>query len=336
MTSEDPVRVAEDYFGIRLKVVTNDRTEFRSLNGCPKCGDGGKGTGSDRFRVFTDGSPRFWCRRCGFTGFLDALEGHPWTGLSREDRRRRLLLAELQQEEAERRQAEIRRAALAELRASNDAATYHAALPWNPTALNYWYAEGFTAATISRFQLGYCAATPIDHPRHRPSVTIPVYWMGQLFDIRHRLLNAAPSDKYRPHLKNLPWVLFNADNLLAPEDYILIVEGEKKSMIATQYGWNSVGIMGQDKFPHDMRDAFRPFAHVYVVLDPDAHATAKEIAKLFGERGSAVALPDKLDDLLNPRKGHQDPARVWAQITGATNAPLGTERTRDTTRASTL
>jgi DNA primase len=223
-----------------------------------------------------------------------------------------MIAAELRAQEYEIEQVALRQTALQQLRDSNNAQHYHDLLLETPSAWKYWTEEGFTERTILGFQLGYCAACPLDYPAHRPSATIPIYAQGKLWNIRHRVLGAEHG-KYLPERKNLPQMMFNADNLLqAPPDYMMLVEGEKKSMACTQYGWWSVGVMGQDNFNPDWADAFNRFERVYVVLDPDALDNAHEIASLFDGRGYVVSLPDKLDDLLH--KGGTDPDQVWNQI----------------------
>lgn len=307
----DPIQAVQQHFNLRLKRVT--ATEWRSLNGCPQCGDGGKGPRSDRFRVFTDGSPRVWCRRCGFQMFVDELDGDTWRDIDADERRRRIIAAQERAERERRKEAMLRREALEALRASGDAERYHRQLQGNAEALNYWYGEGFSYQTIEHFQLGYCKACPLDYPDHRPSVTIPVRAMSLLWNIRHRILGAT-GDKYRPHTKNLPNILFNSDDLRADSDYILILEGEKKSMAAWQAGWTNVAICGQDTFQDEWADAFVKFKKVFVILDPDATENAQEIAVKFGDRGHVVKLPDKLDDLLNPYKGGWSAESVWERI----------------------
>ena len=307
------IREIEQHFGIRLKQVT--ATEWRSTQGCPECGDGGKGHRSDRFRVFMDESPRWWCRRCGFFGFADTINDDRWRDLNRDERRRRIVAA--QEREATRREEEraMRRSSLDAMRESGAADEYHRRLALAPVAVDYWRRGGFSWRTMSHFQLGYCEACPLDYPNHRPSVTIPVRSQGYLWNIRHRILGAGDGDKYRPHAKNLPVTLFNADELFdAPTDYILVVEGEKKAMAAWQAGWPAVGICGQDTFNVEWVAAFHRFERVIVILDPDAWNNAQEIAELFDHRGVAVQLPDKLDDLLNPYLGGWSPEDVWFEI----------------------
>lgn len=282
----DAVLIAEQTFGIRLKRVRAD--EYRSVTGCPFCGDGGKGAASDRFRVFLDGKPRYWCRQCGKQGFLD--EARPLT----ENEKLEARVRALEQKAVEH---ERRLTALEQLRASNAHLAYHRRLARNEAALDYWFGEGMTSDTIERYQLGYCDRCPTDHDG-RASYTIPVESNGQLWNIRHRLIGGPPGDKYRPHMAGLPSVLFNADYLREATERILIVEGEKKSIIAAQSGFPNVGIMGMCGFNPAWAKLFANFERVYVALDPDANGRAVEIARLFGERGRVVTLFEKLDDLI--------------------------------------
>lgn len=307
MDDASAVRTVESHFGVRLRKCGS---EYHSTNGCPVCG------GHDRFMVFVDMSPRYWCRRCGLFGFVDAINGDRWKDLSWSEKRRRVMQGEKLRRQEEERERVLRQQALDEMRASGAADNYHEAMKLAPSALNYWFSEGFDADTIDHFRLGYCEACPLDYPDHRPSVTIPVYSKGALWNIRHRILGARTGDKYRPHAKHLPRVLFNADDLSADSDYILIVEGEKKSMAAWQVGWTNVGIMGQDSFDYNWIPRFSNFEWIYVVLDPDALDNAHAIAEAFGDRARAVRLPEKLDDMLNPYKRGIPPETIWKAIIG--------------------
>jgi len=283
----DPVALAEQMFNIHLKPV--GRGEYRSLDGCPFCGDGGKGSGSDRFRVFTEGKPRYWCRVCGKQGFLD--EAKPLTEAEKLEAR----LRRIEQRQAEH---ERRLTALEQMKQSTEHLGYHRRLYHMERALDYWFAQGMTQATIDLYQLGYCDRCPTDHDG-RPSYTIPVMYRGELWNIRHRLIGGDQGDKYRPHMAGLPQILFNADCLTSEDTTrILITEGEKKSIITAQSGFQNVGIMGKSGFKPAWAAKFDHFARVYVALDPDATDRAIEIARLFGPRGRVVLLPAKLDDLI--------------------------------------
>jgi len=165
-------------------------------------------------------------------------------------------------------------------------------------ALEYWCNQGMTLDTIDRYRLGYCPRCPTDS-QERDSYTIPVISNSKLWNIRHRLTRADNGDKYRPHLAGLPNVLFNADFLRGEDrSRILIVEGEKKSIIAAQTGFANVGIMGKAGFQNEWAAKFAGFERVVVALDPDATNEAARIASLFQGRGRVAILPAKLDDLI--------------------------------------
>ena len=287
-TETADVAAAELHYGVRFKHV--GRGEYCSLGGCPQCGDGGKGSRSDRFRLFTDDHALVWCRRCGFTEFIDQIDGSRPTEADIQERRLRSL-------EAAKEEHERRLSALETMHASTDHRRYWHNLTANTDAIEYWCGEGMTLQTIDDYMLGYCPRCPTDHDG-RPSYTIPVLAFGKLWNIRHRLIGGDQSDKYRPHMAGLPSMLFNADYLRSEADGILITEGEKKSIVAAQAGFANVGLMGKAGFKEEWAPKFRRFATVYVALDPDATPRAAEIARLFDKRGRVVLLPDKLDDML--------------------------------------
>jgi len=290
LTETEIVALAEQAYGVHFRHVSG--IEYRSENGCPKCGDGGKGTGSDRFRLFADEHALVWCRRCNFSEFIDTLDKDRRPTYA-EIQERRLRAVERQQEEHERRLS-----ALEQMHQQMPVAErYWRNLSHNDDAIQYWCEEGMSLQTLDDYLLGYCPRCPTDH-NGRESYTIPVISNGKLWNIRHRLRGAADGDKYRPHMAGLPNVLFNADFLRADADSIVVTEGEKKSIILAQAGFTNVGIMGKTGFRPEWAGRFMRFAVVYVALDPDAEDRAVEIAARFKGRGRVVALPAKIDDML--------------------------------------
>lgn len=275
---------------IQFKRVSGD--EYASINGCPWCGASG-GRVSDRFHVWVD-TGNYWCRRCGKKGFVDSLiNGPKMTAAEREHLRLAARVARLERQQQEHDQ---RLSALERIATCTDHLSYHRQLRQHPAALEYWFRAGMTQATLDRYQLGYCERCPTDKER-RASYTIPVINSGKLRNIRHRLTTGAQGDKYRPHLAGLPPTLFNADFITSSKQEILIVEGEKKSLIAAQTGFANVGLMGKSGFAAQWARYFRQ-RRIYVALDPDALEQAVDIAAQFEGRGYVVALPGKLDDLI--------------------------------------
>lgn len=275
----DPVIQAEARWHIQLKRSSHD--EY--VGPCPYCG------GTDRFHVWQD-KGNFWCRQCEAKGFVNDDQ-------DTDNHELRLRILEAKQREIERKQADLeaRMTALEKMHNCRDHLLYHRQM--SDEAILYWNEQGMLSETIEKYLLGFCYRCPTDI-EHRPSYTIPVISNGKLWNIRHRLVNAPNGDKYRPHLSGLPNVLFNADDLRAASDTILVVEGEKKSIIAAQTGFVNVGVMGKSGFDKAWVSKFAPFQRVNVCYDPDALDKAAEVARLFDRRGRVVALPDKLDDLI--------------------------------------
>jgi len=235
--------------------------------------------------IFEDGG--YWCRAGNHSGWLD--DDNPRHITTEEQSALRLLKIERKQRETEKRLTALER-----MHRCTDHITYHNQMDQDDR--NYWHSQGILDRAIEQYKLGLCLSCPTDS-EHRPSWTIPVMHGGKLVNIRHRIIGADGGDKYRPHMAGLGNTLFNADNLYKPDiDTIMIVEGEKKSIVLSQYGIDTVGIMGKSSFPPAWAQRFERFRQVLVCLDPDAAERARGIAKLFTGRGYVVTLPTKPDD----------------------------------------
>jgi DNA primase len=278
MSECDPITEAHQRWGITLHHESGD--EFSGP--CPFC----KG-GDDRFNAWAEVG-NYWCRQCGAKGWLDEER----VKLSRDEIRLRKLEAEAAKARRERRQMKKRLSALEQMAQCRDHILYHKLMDADDR--NYWHSQGMTDDTIDRYLLGVCWNCPTDK-EHRPSYTIPIVNGGKLVNIRHRLIGA-DGDKYRPHLAGLGNTLFNADNLYKGFSTITVVEGEKKSIVLSQNGIETVGIMGKAGFPPAWATRFTEFERVNVCLDPDAEDKAVKLAALFGGRGHVVRLPAKPDD----------------------------------------
>lgn len=285
----DPAAFVESTFGIRLKRV--GRTEYAGP--CPWCG------GDDRFHVWDKGT--YFCRpgpgHCGKSGWLDSLDGTP---LPTPEQRTEWRLARLERQAEEH---ERRLSALEQMHASTDHIRYHKLLTEQGLGHDYWTAEGMTAKTISRYKLGYCPSCPT--APGFASATIPVTYHGELYNIRHRLLNPANGGKYRPHMAGLPSMIFSADDLRrTAERQILILEGEKKCMVVAQAtSMPNIGIMGKQAFKPGWASKLDGWPQVLVCYDPDATEQAVATARLFGKRGRVVTLPVKADDFFTVFQG---------------------------------
>jgi hypothetical protein len=227
--------------------------------------------------------------------FLDSLDGKTFSDEE---------LQALREEMVRRKQAEreVREAALAKITASQDHVKYFYDI--TEQAVDYYLAEGLSHDSIQHYQLGFCSRCPT--APYSASYTIPVMYGGKLYNIRHRLISPNGGGKYRPHLPNLPPMLFNADLLNTKSDFGLLLEGEKKSMVVTQEtGIPSVGIMGNTSFRVTWAEKFDNWGKVIVVMDPDTDSRqkmvsseekAQRITGAFNGRGLMATLPVKADD----------------------------------------
>jgi hypothetical protein len=293
MNDINAITAVETFYNIELVRVSS--SEYRSVNGCPHCGDGGKGSRSDRFRLFLEGSPLVWCRRCGFTAFVDSIDG------SEKPSSEQIQEARLRQLERRQEEQEKRLSALEYMAHCTDWRAYHNAM--GERNREYWYGEGIYDDAIRDFSLGYCAQCPTDSER-RPSYTIPVWGNGILRNIRHRLVGAANGDKYRPHRAGLGAMLFNID-ALQKSDRAIIWEGEKKTIVMAQHlaGFANVGTMGKRVWKREWSAQFTGKRDVIVALDPDAMDSAQSLGKLLADAGArsvrVAMFPVKPDDAVN-------------------------------------
>jgi len=175
-----------------------------------------------------------------------------------------------------------------------DHIAYHQAL--DDRALEHWFEQGMTPGTIDKYLLGWCMRCPMAR-NGSPSWTIPIINRGKLENIRHRLVQP-DGGKYRPHLSGLPISLFGADVLDRVTERVIIAEGEVKTIILNQSGFDAVGITGKRAFKREWLQRFDNLATVYVALDPDASASAHKLAAMFGGRGRVVEMPTKIDDAI--------------------------------------
>lgn len=251
---------------------------------CPVC----HGATSDGFLIFSDGGT--WCRPGDHRGWVD--EG---VLLSPEEQESRRLAAEVRQIKRKQAEFEKRLTALERMASCEDHIAYHKLMDADDR--EYWRRQGMFDATIDQALLGICYNCPADI-EHRQSWTIPVIQKGVLVNIRHRLVGGDSSDKYRPHLSGLGNTLFGSDAVYdADPARIMIVEGAKKCLVTSQYGFATVGMMGMQGFRPEWARKFDRFKRVNVCLDPDARPQALKLARLFSGRGWVVDLPVKPDDL---------------------------------------
>lgn len=285
----DPITLAESTWHIELRKV--GRNEW--IGPCPLACNY---QGHDRFHVFTDGNPRYWCRVCNGQGFMDKIDGRTPTA-------QELLEARVKRLEERQRENEWRLSALERMAHCQDHIIYHNFL--TAEHLAWWDNEGINHDSVLDYKLGFCPHCPTDS-NHGPSYTIPVINGDVLQNIRHRLMQPNDGGKYRPHMAGLGNQLFNADFLTGNPEEIVVVEGEKKGIVLAQNGIANVAITGQRSFKREWLDWFRGIRTVYVALDPDAAESAHRLAAMFDGRGRVVSLPVKPDEFFYLYGGDAD------------------------------
>ena len=293
----DVIIQAELKWGIKLKHKCGD--EY--VGPCPWCG-----TGEDRFHVWRD-TGNAWCRQCERKGWVNDNDERKPT--EAEKLARRIAEIERKQREQERRLTQLEK-----MHQCQDHIRYHQAL--DDRTLEYWFGEGIYEDTINRYLLGYCESCPTY--RESPSYTIPVINRGKLENIRHRLTQPNGTGKYRPHLAGLGNSLFNVDLLDQAADRILIVEGEKKSIVLAQAGFPNVGITGKRSFKRQWLAWFARVREIVIALDPDATESAHRLAAMFGERARVAVTPVKIDDAIVKYRATESDIRgmlKWARQT---------------------
>lgn len=276
LSIEHRMMQAQQRWGVILK-----RKNTREAAGpCPLC----RQADTDGFLVWADGG--FFCRKCGSKGWVDDDEAKP---LSQTE----LLALRVAKLERQQREHEERLSLLEQMARCKDHLKYHEGL--TDQAREYWWGEGITDESIERYLLGWCPKCPMCPDS--PSYTIPIVRHDKLENIRHRL-QKPHGGKYRPHRVGLGNSLFNADLLDQERASIIVTEGEKKSIVATQSGFDAVGITGKRSFKREWLEWFDGIQVVYIALDPDATESAFRLGALFDGRARVARLPAKLDDMV--------------------------------------
>jgi len=297
LTESEAVRIAEKHWNRSFKYIGSG--EYQSQGGCPSCGDGGKGEASDRFRLFVkDGNPRAWCRRCGHQVFINNIGGKQ---LTPEEKKEFAIKARIETLERKQKEHEQRISKIEQLQMLKPHLAYYNAL--TPAAVEYWYKEGIDFPFIDKFMLGYCYRCPTDI-HGRPSYTIPVMNNSMLYNVRHRLIGADNGDKYRPEMAGLGNQIFNTDSMLENRKRVVIWEGEKKTIVLSQYihDFANVGLMGKTGWNGEWTKMFDGYKDIVIAFDPDATENAHKLGihfKKAGMRNVRVAhFPLKPDDAI--------------------------------------
>lgn len=270
---------------------------------CLQCGGDVHPDGEwpDRMRIFADGKPLLWCRRCGMVKYPDQLGDRQYkrpTPEELEQRRQEILAREMERKRsAERAIEHLRNARLWE--------TYHKGL--NVSGRSYWRQRGIPDSLQNYWKLGWID----EYMEHYgdddylgQSATIPLFAKGwQAVNIKHRLLHMPDNiRKYKYELRGVPQPLFLANPELDLTGHVYAIEGEIKAMVT----WLTladrkavvVGLPGATPSA-EIIGQFANAERVTLVLDPDAREQAAKIAAAIGRKCRVLIPPMKIDDGIN-------------------------------------
>lgn len=274
MQSNNPSTNAwPDQASQKLGVSLRRHTATQYVGPCPHCHDG-----EDRFVVFIEGN--FWCRQCNYKGW--------WT----EERLDRAGILRVEQQKRE--------------KSSVLYHTMHSCTSWqdyyhSQRTYEIWYSEGrMNYQEVDRWGLGYCDHCPV--APDFPSLTIPVWYKGKLWDIRHRLIGADDREKYRSHLAGLQPFFFNLD-VVSSAKKLYVVEGEKKAIRLTSLGLeHCIGYPGAQhlgKLPAILAKIGEHIQEIVFIPDPGTEHKVLEIAGKIKPRSYMVELWNKVDDFID-------------------------------------
>lgn len=288
------------------------RTVTEYSSSCPKCGGNVHANGEwpDRFRMFTTGKVRGWCRQCDFNWYPDLEED--WRPNAEEIAARAKAAEESLQREIQRAQV-----TLEEMRQARMWLEYHDNLTGNARAV--WRMRGLSDTFIDYWQLGYSDTFTLWRKNgefwedwwNTATLTIPIWDNGwQVNNIKHRLLDVPPNGpKYQQERRGIPAAPFVCEPD-RDDGFLLICEGEIKAMVTFQtIDSPDVQIVGMPTVTpsQDMIDRFTEYDPVYICLDPDAYlrpnkdtkAPIERLVNLFGNKKvKVIELPYKIDDLI--------------------------------------
>jgi hypothetical protein len=269
------------------------RGEYSSA--CPVCG-GDPSKDTDRFRFWVD-KGNYWCRKCDIKGFVVTEKDD--AGYSDSGWYKKVEEMKRRQEDVERQRILEAKKAIAAVSSSQLDAEYHIALMNSPDMVGYvsrnW---GVSVDLMKKYMIGYARRCPTYSDSD--SITIPVYYDGDLFNIRHRILRVSDrSGKYRPQIKSIPPALFNADSIDGASE-VVVVEGEFKAIVIEDaVGIPTVGTPGAQVFKDKWVRFFDGVKKVFVALDPNTTTEARKIASAINrivDDVMVVEMPVKPDD----------------------------------------
>lgn len=140
----------------------------------------------------------------------------------------------------------------------------------------YLTSRGITEQTARMFRLGFVKEPEMGHEPYVGKLAIPYMTPAGPIDIRFRSLNSDGGPKYmsRPGATTH---IFNIGALAADSDLLVICEGELDTVVATQAGFNAVGLPGANNWKSFYSRVLADWNKVILLCDGDN--AGREMAK---------------------------------------------------------
>jgi len=141
----------------------------------------------------------------------------------------------------------------------------------------YLESRGITEATARMFHLGFVKNPEIGHEPYIGKLSIPYLTPSGTIDIRFRALSpdaAGPKYMSRPGATTH---IFNINALSSDADVLAICEGELDTVVASQAGFNAVGLPGANNWKPFYSRVLADWTKIVLLCDGDN--AGREMAK---------------------------------------------------------
>jgi len=142
--------------------------------------------------------------------------------------------------------------------------------------LPYLTGRGITEATARMFRLGYVKEPEIGHEPYVGKLSIPYLTPSGPIDLRFRSLGVDNGPKYmsRPGATTH---IYNIQALQDESEVLAICEGELDTVVATQAGFNAVGLPGANNWKPFYARVLADWGKIVLLCDGDN--AGREMAK---------------------------------------------------------
>jgi len=143
--------------------------------------------------------------------------------------------------------------------------------------LPYLGSRGITHTTATMFRLGFVRTPEVGHEPYIGKLSIPYLTPSGTIDIRFRALSpdaAGPKYMSRPGATTH---IFNINALSMDADVLAICEGELDTVVASQAGFNAVGLPGANNWKPFYARVLADWTKIVLLCDGDN--AGREMAK---------------------------------------------------------